>query len=72
MKQTMALIMMPEAVGLLARRSQDRPETGLGWPMIGSSGCRGCQDASRQAQDRPKTAATWAILEPSWAILGLS
>ena len=45
-----------------AKMAQDRPKTAP----------RQRQEGAKMAQDRPKTAATEAILEPSWAILGLS
>ena len=60
---------MTTAVGLLARRSPDRPETGLGWPMIGSSGSRGCQDGPRQAQDSGNLGHLGAILGHPGVIL---
>ena len=66
----MAMTLMIKTVGILARRSQDRPKTGLGRPKIyaqdhprwrpsGSGGCqdgpRQAQDSGKMAQDRPKT-----------------
>ena len=46
---------MTKTVGILARRSQDRPKTGLGWPQICPRPPKMVPEWLRRAPRRPKT-----------------